>query len=117
MGAVLRPGEWKQLKTYMADSIGAAGDHRAGTRSVWTGALLAMLAFSGSAAPRQAATCCFTNPRYEGICTVQPAGEETCDSILAYLNNPNSAGKSYCGGTAIRGGWKPVKCPASEDRK
>ena len=60
-----------------------------------------------SAAP---ATCCFTNPQYAGVCAVTPADEETCASILAYLNNPQSQGKSYCASTAIRGGWKQSKC-------
>jgi hypothetical protein len=54
--------------------------------------------------------CCFQNPRYAGTCTVQPAENETCGSILAYLNNPMAEGKSYCGGTTIRGGWTEVSC-------
>jgi hypothetical protein len=54
--------------------------------------------------------CCFTNPRYTGVCVVTPAEDETCSSILAYLNNPNSVGKPYCGGTTIRGGWAQVEC-------
>ena len=94
----------------MANSSVTTVDCRAPSRFIWTAAVLAILAFSGSAAQKQATSCCFTNPRYEGICTVQPAGEETCDSILAYLNNPNSTGKAYCGGTNIRGGWQQVSC-------
>ena len=39
-----------------------------------------------------------------------PGEGETCQSILAYLNNPMSTGKSYCGGTAVRGGWVQVDC-------
>ena len=54
--------------------------------------------------------CCFTNARYTGVCVVTPAEDETCSSILAYLNNPNSVGKPYCGGTTIRGGWAQVEC-------
>jgi len=54
--------------------------------------------------------CCFTNPRYTGVCQVSPAEDETCSSILAYLNNPNSSGKGYCGGTSIRGGWQQASC-------
>ena len=54
--------------------------------------------------------CCFTNPRYTGVCVVTPAEDESCSSILAYLNNPNSVGKPYCGGTTIRGGWAQVEC-------
>jgi hypothetical protein len=56
------------------------------------------------------APCCFTNPRYVGVCKEAPSGEETCESILAYLNNPNSVGKAYCGNTDIRGGWAKVSC-------
>jgi len=54
--------------------------------------------------------CCFTNSRYEGVCSIIPGETETCPSILAYLNNPMSTGKSYCGGTSIRGGWIQVDC-------
>ena len=66
--------------------------------------------------------CCFTNPQYAGVCVVQPGEGETCASILEYLNNPLSQGKSYCDNTTIRGGWKRVECPkksgtASVDRR
>ncbi len=54
--------------------------------------------------------CCFKNSGYAGTCKVQPAGDETCASILAYLNNPMAEGKSYCGGTTIRRGWTEVSC-------
>jgi hypothetical protein len=54
--------------------------------------------------------CCFTNPRYQGTCRVAPAEDESCGNILAYLNNPNSVGKSYCGNTRVRGGWQQVRC-------
>ena len=54
--------------------------------------------------------CCFTNPRFTGVCSVTPGEDETCASILAYLNNPNSTGKAYCGGTTVRGGWTQVAC-------
>ncbi len=59
---------------------------------------------------RAAAPCCFTNGRYEGVCKVTPAKGETCQDILDYLNNPVSVGKSYCGGTTLRGGWSVVDC-------
>lgn len=59
--------------------------------------------------------CCFTNPRYTGVCTVVPGEDESCPSILAYLNNPNSSGKAYCGGTTIRGGWQQVACEDAAD--
>lgn len=55
-------------------------------------------------------SCCFTNPQYSGVCAVEPGEDETCSSILAYLNNPRSQGKTYCGSTSIRGGWKQVTC-------
>jgi hypothetical protein len=56
------------------------------------------------------APCCFTNPRYSGVCQVVPGEGESCASILAYLNNQSSVGKSYCGTTTIRGGWAQVDC-------
>jgi hypothetical protein len=56
------------------------------------------------------AKCCFTNPGYAGTCEVVPAKDETCASILGYLNNPLSQGKGYCGNTTIRGGWQSVVC-------
>ncbi|HET6900213.1 MAG TPA: hypothetical protein VFK70_17810 [Vicinamibacteria bacterium] len=55
-------------------------------------------------------SCCFTNPRYTGVCVVEPGADETCASILAYLNNPQSQGKSYCGSTSVRGGWRQGRC-------
>jgi hypothetical protein len=58
--------------------------------------------------PRPA--CCFDNARYVGTCEVDPAKDETCASILEYLNNPQSQGKTYCNNTSIRGGWKIVPC-------
>lgn len=54
--------------------------------------------------------CCFSNPRYVGTCEVEPSKEETCASILEYLNNPQSQGKAYCSATSIRGGWTQVPC-------
>ena len=58
--------------------------------------------------------CCFRNPAYAGTCKVQPAEDETCASILAYLNNPMAEGKSYCGGTTVRQGWTLVSCEEQE---
>ena len=60
--------------------------------------------------PDPQAPCCFTNPSYGGVCEVTPVEDETCASILAYLNNPRSAGKTYCNSTEIRGGWKLATC-------
>jgi len=57
--------------------------------------------------------CCFENPRFTGTCQVTPGPEESCGDILAYLNNPNSVGKSYCGNTKVRGGWTQVDCDGS----
>jgi len=65
------------------------------------------------AAPAQeppAPKCCFANPGFAGTCEVEPAKDETCASILGYLNNPMSQGKSYCGNTTLRGGWTSVAC-------
>jgi hypothetical protein len=63
-----------------------------------------------AAAHGDPARCCFTNQAYSGVCEVTPAKGETCADILAYLNNPQSSGKSYCGGTNVRGGWQSVTC-------
>ena len=54
--------------------------------------------------------CCFTNPQYSGVCSVEPAADESCGQVLEYLNSPQSQGKSYCGNTTIRGGWSAKKC-------
>ncbi|MCI0414269.1 hypothetical protein L0222_15935 [bacterium] len=54
--------------------------------------------------------CCFVHPNYAGICVVEPAPGESCASILDYLNSPGTAGKTYCGGTPIRGGWSQTRC-------
>jgi hypothetical protein len=64
--------------------------------------------------PDPAAPCCFTNPGWSGVCKVRPVEDETCASILAYLNNPRSTGKTYCDSSDVRGGWKPAVCEDSE---
>jgi hypothetical protein len=56
------------------------------------------------------ASCCYVNSQYAGVCAVVPAGGETCGSILAYLNNPRSQGKSYCQNTEVRGRWERRRC-------
>jgi hypothetical protein len=79
-------------------------------------ALALLLLLTGPAPSRggpSAAPCCYTNARYAGPCAVEPATGETCASILAYLNNPRSQGKTYCNSTNVRGGWKQVKCARS----
>jgi hypothetical protein len=72
--------------------------------------LLGTRASVGVAGETRRAPCCFTNQGYSGVCQVQPSEGETCASILAYLNSPGSAGKSYCSNTDVRGGWTRVKC-------
>lgn len=74
------------------------------------------LAESGRSDSEAPAECCFNNARYTGTCVVQPAEEESCASILDYLNNPSSSGKSYCSFTEIRGGWKEIACPEESAR-
>jgi hypothetical protein len=65
-------------------------------------------ASTSAATPRT--NCCFTNPAYSGICVVSPGRGETCATILAYLNDPQSQGKTYCHNTNLRGGWAEVAC-------
>ena len=73
--------------------------------------VLFVLLLAGTGSAREAKTpCCFTNLRYAGTCQVVPAKDETCPSILEYLNHLNSAGKAYCGATDIRGGWEQATC-------
>ena len=77
-------------------------------------AALPLLFLAPSAVAEPSAACCFNNPRYSGICQVAPAADETCASVLDYLNNAAAVGKGYCGGTNVRGGWQQVACqPAS----
>ena len=85
--------------------------------------LLAALAVLGGppaatrAAEEAPAPCCFTNPRYSGVCEVQPAKGETCASVLDYLNNANASGKTYCQNTEVRGGWAEAKCKPPKEEK
>ena len=74
--------------------------------------LVASFPGTGTAAQetKKPTKCCYTNARYTGICQVTPGDGETCSTILSYLNNPNTSGKSYCGGSTVRGGWKQVGC-------
>jgi hypothetical protein len=75
-------------------------------------ALAAIVTSHGPLAAGDAAKapCCFTNPQYTGVCSVTPGEGETCRTILDYLNNPQSQGKSYCGNTNVRGGWQRAAC-------
>jgi hypothetical protein len=68
----------------------------------------------GTARPAPAPPCCYSNPQYTGACVVAPAKAETCASILAYLNGAQTAGKNYCGGTNVRGGWERAKCAGTK---
>ncbi len=72
-------------------------------------ALVSVQAGSGSASD-ETKPCCFANDQYSGVCKVYPSGDETCGDILAYLNNPMATGKTYCGNTQIRSGWRQVEC-------
>jgi len=63
---------------------------------------------------QQKADCCFSNSQFQGICRVTPGANESCDTILEYLNTPGSVGKAYCNSTAIRGGWKLADCPPQD---
>jgi hypothetical protein len=61
--------------------------------------------------------CCFAHPQYSGVCEVNLGRGESCADVLAYLNSPNASGKTYCGSTEIRGGWRSVVCaqPKTDD--
>jgi hypothetical protein len=58
--------------------------------------------------------CCFEHPNYQGTCTVTPAKDESCQTILDYLNTQGSSNKTYCGSTRIRGGWSQADCKQDE---
>lgn len=55
-------------------------------------------------------SCCLNNYRFAGGCMVVARGQETCQDIIAYLNNFNSVGKYYCDNTMVRGGWTLSDC-------
>ena len=62
--------------------------------------------------------CCFVNHGFSGTCVVTPAEKETCETILGYLNDIRSTGKTYCRNTEVRGGWRQVRCePDGQDRR
>lgn len=77
------------------------------------GFLVLRLVASPIAQQAPPATCCFEHDGYQGTCVVSPGEGETCESILEYLNKPGTVGKSYCGGSRLRGNWKSVPCPAT----
>lgn len=64
--------------------------------------------------PATSPACCFAHDRYQGNCVVTPAKDETCESILEYLNAPGTVGKTYCNNSRLRGGWKQVDCHQEE---
>ena len=61
-------------------------------------------------ADESSVTCCFTNPYFEGQCSVSPGEDESCMSILEYLNRANAEGKTYCNTSLTRGGWASIFC-------
>jgi hypothetical protein len=77
-------------------------------------ALFVLCALWAGEALAKAPTCCFTNTAYTGVCEVTPAKGESCSTIVQYLNTPNSTGKTYCGSTAVRGGWAQASCSSKE---
>lgn len=56
------------------------------------------------------AQCCVNNFRFAGTCKVTIGNGESCSDVLSYLNNLQSVGKAYCGGSLVRGGWTQVRC-------
>lgn len=79
-------------------------------RNALLGSACLLLVAGAALAGEPDSKCCFKNVAYSGVCEATRGADETCASILGYLNTPNSAGKSYCGGTEIRGGWESVSC-------
>ena len=87
-------------------------------RTIIIASVAAVGAIAASAAPShrgdtrssERTLCCVANPRYAGICAVELAPDETCQDVLAYLNNAASVGKTYCASTPVRRGWKQVDC-------
>jgi hypothetical protein len=71
---------------------------------------------AGRSEEEQKSDCCFTREGYQGICRVTPAKDETCESILSYLNSAGTVGKSYCGGSKLRGDWKQVECVSTDQK-
>jgi hypothetical protein len=81
------------------------------------GAALAVAETRPGRASEKPKPCCFANERYSGVCQVVPGKNDTCSSILAYLNDPTSGGKTYCGNTNIRSGWIEVDCATGKPRR
>jgi ketosteroid isomerase-like protein len=66
--------------------------------------------FVAPAEVRADESCCLNNFRFAGGCMVVARGQETCQDVIAYLNNFNSVGKYYCDNTMVRGGWTLSDC-------
>lgn len=84
---------------------------RRGLVHLGIGFLVLRLVASPIAQEASKSPCCFEHDGYQGTCVVQPGDGETCESILEYLNTPSTVGKSYCGGSQLRGNWRAVPCP------
>jgi ketosteroid isomerase-like protein len=88
---------------------------RSDTLHPWfVGAVLCAVVVAPNLAQAQE-MCCLNNFRFMGGCMVVRSGSETCQSILAYLNNFNSVGKYYCDNTMIRGGWSLSECNGADN--
>ncbi len=79
--------------------------------AIWVAAAFALCGLLAAEARAVDATlCCFSNWRFAGTCIEQVPAGQSCSAVLGTLNNPMSAGTTYCGGTTIRGGWAAVAC-------
>jgi hypothetical protein len=79
--------------------------------AVAAGGIAGVLPTSGATArPETASPCCFAHSGYQGVCVVVPGENETCAGILDYLNTPNTAGRTYCNSSRLRGGWEIASC-------
>jgi hypothetical protein len=108
----------RRVELFLLATVAAtAGLTPAGARTSRAADTRPLASCSAQAAEKPA--CCFSNPAYSGTCQVKPAEDETCASILSYLNSALASGKSYCNNTEIRGGWRQVSCEkeAAEPRR
>ena len=78
--------------------------------TTWAAALALCGLLAAEARAADATLCCFSNWRFAGTCIEQVPAGQSCNGVLGTLNNPMSAGTTYCGGTTIRGGWAAVPC-------
>jgi outer membrane protein assembly factor BamB len=113
-------GEWEVLavhalgdEVFATPVLGADGTIFVRTKSALFGfgaAAAEPPAAAGAGERPERTPCCFSHPQFAGACEVIAGRGETCRSILAYLNNPKSVGKTYCSNTNLRGGWKSQPC-------